>query len=308
MLLFLLNRLYQSIYVILGVTLVVFLILHIAGDPVQLFLPPGATTEMIEEYRQALGLNDPIYIQYFNFIKGIAVGDFGKSFYYNESAMHLVMERFPATLELTAASVVMTIIVGFPAGIISAVMRNSKTDFAIRMMALIGQCVPVFWIALLLIIVFSVKLHILPTSGRGTLLHLIMPAFALGLYSAASTARLLRSSMLEVLSKDYILVARAKGLSKKVVILKHTLKNAVSAVMTVLGMHIAGLLGGAVITETVFAWPGIGRLAIQSINNRDFAVVEAVVILIAVSYVAINLLVDICYAIINPRIKLTRGG
>ncbi len=288
--------------------MVVFLILHIAGDPVQLFLPPGASTEMIEEYRQALGLNDPIWVQYLRFLKGLVVGDFGKSFYYNEPAMKLVMERFPATLQLTFASMIMTIAIGFPAGIISAVMRNSKTDFVIRILALLGQCVPVFWIGILLIILFSVKLHWLPTSGRGTFLHLLMPAFALGMYSAATTTRLLRSSMLEILNKEYILVARAKGLHPYFVILKHALKNAVSAVLTVLGMHIAGLLGGAVITETVFAWPGIGRLAVQSINNRDFAVVEAVVILISVSYVTINLLVDICYAIINPRIKLNGGG
>lgn len=295
--------------VLFGVTLVVFVILRLSGDPVDLYLPPGASPEMVERYREALGLSESIPVQYAKFLQGLFSGDLGQSYYYNEPALDVVLERFPATLELTAASVLVTIIIGVPAGIVAAVMRNSKTDYLIRVAALLGQCVPVFWIGIILIIIFAVKLHWLPTSGRGTWEHLVMPAFALGLYSAATTARLLRSSMLEVMNKEYVLVARAKGLSKAKVVLKHALKNAISAVITVLGLHIAGLLGGAIVTETVFAWPGIGRLIVQSINNRDFTVVQTAVMLIALCYVVINLLVDVCYALINPRVKLHgRGG
>jgi len=297
------------VIVLFGVTLVVFVILRLSGDPVDLYLPPGASPEMVERYREALGLSESIPVQYAKFLQGLFSGDLGQSYYYNEPALDVVLERFPATLELTAASVLVTIIIGVPAGIVAAVMRNSKTDYLIRVAALLGQCVPVFWIGIILIIIFAVKLHWLPTSGRGTWEHLVMPAFALGLYSAATTARLLRSSMLEVMNKEYVLVARAKGLSKAKVVLKHALKNAISAVITVLGLHIAGLLGGAIVTETVFAWPGIGRLIVQSINNRDFTVVQTAVMLIALCYVVINLLVDVCYALINPRVKLHgRGG
>lgn len=300
---FILNRLFQSIFVIIGVTFVVFIVLQMAGDPVMLFLPPTATTEMVEEYREALGFNDPIIIQYLRFLGKAAIGDFGHSFYFNQPALELLLERLPATLELTAAGLIMAILIGVPAGIISAVMRNSKTDFVIRILALLGQCVPVFWLGIMLIMIFSVQLNWLPTSGRGTFLHLLMPAFALGLFTSVSITRLLRSGMIETLNKEYILVARAKGLKKAVIVLKHALKNAIGSVLTILGLQIASLLGGAVIIETIFAWPGIGRLAIQSISNRDFAVVEVVVILMAVSFVLINLLVDICYALINPRIR-----
>lgn len=300
---YILQRLYQSIFVVIGVTLVVFLVLQLAGDPVLLFLPPGATAEVVEEYRQSLGFNDPLYVQYFRFLSGAVTGDFGKSYYYNQPAMQMVLERLPATVELTIAGMLVAILWGLPAGIVSAVKRNTQADMVIRIFALLGQCVPVFWLGIMMILLFSVELHWLPTSGRGTLAQLIMPAVSLGLFTSATITRLLRSAMIEILNKEYILVARAKGLSKKIVVLKHALKNAVSSVLTILGLQVAALLGGAVITETVFAWPGIGRLAVQSIYNRDFSVVEAVVVLMAVSFVLINLLVDICYAVIDPRIR-----
>lgn len=303
MLRYVLQRLYQSIFVIVGVTLVVFLVLQLAGDPVLLFLPPGAPMEMAEEYREALGFNDPLYVQYFHFLAGAVNGDFGTSYYYKQPAMKMVLERLPATVELTLAGMIVAILWGVPAGIISAIKRNTRTDLIIRVIALLGQCIPVFWLGIMMIFLFAVELHWLPTSGRGTLAQLVMPAISLGLFTSATITRLLRSSMIEILNKEYILVARAKGLSKKLVVLKHALKNAVSSVLTILGLQVAALLGGAVITETVFAWPGIGRLAVQSIYNRDFSVVEAVVVLMAVSFVLVNLLVDICYAIIDPRIR-----
>ncbi|MED4957590.1 ABC transporter permease [Paenibacillus macerans] len=306
--LYILRRLYQSVLVIIGVTLLVFLLLRLTGDPVELFLPPGASEEMLQSYREDLGLNDPFFVQYAHFLKGAVTGDFGNSYYYNEPAMKLVLERLPATMELTAASVFITVLLGGPAGILAALFHNRTPDYIVRLLALLGQCLPLFWVGIVLMIVFAVKLHLLPTSGRGSVEHLILPAFALSLHSAATTARLLRSSMLETLNKEYILVARARGLGRGKIVLKHALKNALSAVITMLGMNIAGLLGGAVITETVFAWPGVGRLAIQAINNRDFTVVEAVVIMMAASYVLINLLVDICYALLNPKIKYGNGG
>jgi len=305
---YILHRFYQSLLVIVGVTLVTFLILHFLGDPVQLLLPPGASAEMMDRHREQLGLNDPLPLQYLRMLSGLVAGDIGDSYYYKESALAVVLERFPATLELTAAGLVMALVLGIPAGIVSAMFHNKKTDYGIRILALLGQCVPIFWVGILLIILFAVTLHWLPTSGRGSWQQVILPAFALGLYPAAAIIRLLRSSMLEVLNKPYILVARAKGLSKRSIILKHSLKNALSSVVTVLGLHIADMLGGAIVIETVFAWPGIGRLAIQSINNRDFTVVVGVVILVAICYVVINLLVDIVYAILNPRIKLQKEG
>jgi len=300
---YIIKRLLQSIIVLIGITFVVFFVLNLAGDPVELMMPPGATIEDIEMAREEMGFNDPVLVQYFRFLKGLCVGDFGDSYYYDEPAIHIVLERLPATLELTFASFLIAILWGIPAGVISAVKRNSKTDFIVRIIALIGQCIPVFWLGIMMIMLFSVKLNWLPTSGRGTMLHLIMPAFCLGLFSSASITRLLRSGMLEVLNKDYIKVARAKGLSKRIVVMKHAFKNALSSVLTILGLQVALLLGGAVITETVFAWPGIGRLAVNSIHNRDFMVVEAVVILMAVGFVLINLLVDILYSVIDPRVK-----
>lgn len=304
---YLANRIVQSLLVILGVTVLVFLLLRLTGDPVTLFLSPGASAEEVQQYRERLGLNDPLALQYLHFLKNAVTGQFGDSYYYDEPAMELVLERLPATLELTAVSVAITIALGIPAGIIAAVYQNSGKDVLIRFVALLAQCVPMFWLGILLMILFAVRLHWLPTSGRGTWEHVIMPAFALALGPTATAVRLLRSSMLEVLGKDYILVARSKGLGRFTIIARHALKNAISGVITVLGMHIAGLLGGAIITETIFSWPGVGRLVIQSISNRDFTVVQAAVILMACSYVLINLLVDIAYALLNPRVRYSKG-
>lgn len=297
------RRVLHSILVVIGVTLVVFLVLQLAGDPVELMLPPSATLEQIEEYRQTMGFNDPVLIQYLRFLKGAAVGDFGQSYYYDEPALKIVLEKLPATIELAVGGLIIAILWGIPSGMISAVKRNSKTDMVIRIIALLGQCIPVFWLGLMLIMLFSVKLHWLPSSGRGSILNLIMPAFTLGVFTSSTIVRLLRSSMIEILGKDYITVAKAKGLRNKIVVLKHAFKNALGSVLTILGLQIAALLGGSVITETVFGWPGVGRLAVQSIYARDFMVVEAVVCIMAVGFVLVNLIVDLCYSIINPRIK-----
>ncbi len=300
---YIIKRLLQSVIVLIGITCVVFFVLNLAGDPVELLMPPGATPQDIEIAREEMGFNDPVIVQYLRFLKGISVGDFGNSYFYDEPAISIVLERFPATLELTFASFIIALLWGIPAGVISAVKRNSKTDVVVKILALLGQCVPVFWLGIMMIMLFSVKLQWLPTSGRGSFLHLIMPAVCLGIFSSATITRLLRSGMIEILNKDFIRVARAKGLSNSVVVMKHAFKNALSSVLTILGLQIASLLGGSIITETVFGWPGIGRLAVESIHNRDFLVVEAVVILMAIVFVFINLLVDILYSVIDPRVK-----
>lgn len=301
---FLAKRLLQSLIAIWGVTLIVFLVLNVAGDPVALMLPPTASFEEIQALSEKLGYDEPILIQYWHFLKRAAIGDFGMSYYYKEPALSVVLERVPATVTLACVSFSLALFVSIPAGIFSAVKRNSRADAVIRSLTLLGQCIPAFWLGIMAMLLFSVKLRWLPTSGFSSWKSLIMPSTTLGLFTAATITRLLRSNMIEVLGKEYIDTARAKGLRELSVILKHGFKNGLSSVLTVVGLQFATLLGGAVITETVFSWPGIGRLLVQSIHNSDFMVVEVIVILMATAFVAINLIVDILYGVINPRIKL----
>jgi peptide/nickel transport system permease protein len=301
---YLAKRLGQSLIAVLGITLVVFLVLNLAGDPAELMLPPSASRADIDLMREEMGFNDPIIVQYGRFLKGAVVGDFGMSYNYNEPAMDIVLERLPATMMLAGAALLISLVLGIPAGIISSIKRNTKTDTVIRSIALLGQCIPAFWLGIMLILLFSVKLKWLPTSGNDSIKSLLMPAFTLGVFTAATITRLLRSNMLEVMSKEYIDVAKAKGLSGYIVVMKHAFKNAFSSILTVLGLQVASLLGGAVITETVFGWPGIGRLAVQSITNSDFMVVEVIVFIMAICFTIVNFVVDILYCIINPRIKM----
>lgn len=298
------KRLLQSIIAILGVTLVVFLVLNVAGDPVTLMLPANASFEEIEALKAKLGYDDPVFVQYFRFLGNALRGDFGLSYNYYQPALSVVLERVPATATLALAAFAVSLLISIPAGIVAAVRRNSKTDAVIRTLALLGQCVPAFWLGIMLMLLFSVKLKLLPTSGFESWSALILPAATLGLFSAATFTRMLRSNMIEVMGKEYIDTARSKGLSERVVVWKHAFKNALSSLLTVMGLQIAGLLGGAVITETVFAWPGIGRLLVQSINNSDFNVVEVIVILMATSFVVINFIVDVLSCVVNPRIQL----
>lgn len=301
---YILKRLAQSVFVVLGITVVVFCVLHLSGDPVQLMVPPSASQAEVEKMRQTMGFNDPLYVQYFRFLAGAAAGDFGQSYYYNEPAMKVVLERLPATAMLASAAMLIALLVSIPAGIISAVKRNSKADSLIRSLALLGQCIPSFWLGIMLILLFSVQLHLLPTGGNQTSSSIIMPAITLGCFSAASITRILRSSMIEIMGKEYITVAVSKGLPERIVIMKHAFKNAFSSIMTMVGMQFASLLGGSVITETVFSWPGVGRLIVQSITNNDFMVVEATVVLLACAFVVINFIVDVLYCVINPRIRM----
>jgi peptide/nickel transport system permease protein len=301
---FLVRRLLQSLVVLFGVSFVVFAILHLTGDPALVLLPPDASAEDVRRFREAMGFNDPFFVQYARFLKGALQGDFGQSIRHGEPAFGLVLERMPATFELAGAALLLALCLAIPAGIISAVRRNSPVDYVATVVALFGQSLPTFWLGIMLILVFSVQFHLLPSSGRGTLEHLILPAVTLGLFTTARITRLTRSGMLEVLNQDYIRTARAKGVSDPPVVWKHALKNAAIPIVTIVGIELGTLLGGSVITETIFAWPGVGRLSVQAIANRDYPVVQAAVFLLATTFVLVNLVVDVVYTYLDPRIRL----
>ena len=268
-----------------------------------LMLPADASKQEIVQLRHQLGFDQPLPVQYLHFVSNAIKGDFGESLYYHVPVLNLIMERLPASLELAFASMFIALAVSLPIGIISAVYRGSALDMGSMLAALFGLSMPHFWLGIMLILIFSVKLGWLPTSGRGSLAQLIMPATALGLSLMAMFARLTRSVMLEVLNLDYIRTARAKGLGEFMVIGKHALKNALIPLVTVAGMQFGFLIGGTVIIETVFAWPGVGRLVVQAIFNRDYPLVQAIVLVLAVIFVLVNLLVDILYVYLDPRIS-----
>lgn len=297
-----------SILVLLGVTLIVFFTLRISGDPVALLLREGnPSAEDIETLRRSLHLDRPLYEQYFQFVAGAVTGDFGNSLRYKTPAFNEVMDRMPATIELALAAYFFALLIAFPLGILSAVKRGGGVDFFSRLVSLIGISFPSFWLGLLLILVFGVKLRWLPVSGRGDgivseIESLIMPAVTLGLIFSATLTRLIRSSMLEVLNSDYIRTARAKGLRETIVLVRHALRNALIPVVTLAGLQFGFLLSGSVVVEVVFSWPGVGRLAVDAINNRDYPVVQACVTLFGAILILANLAVDISYAVIDPRI------
>jgi len=300
---YLVRRLAQSLLVLLGVSFVVFFILHLTGDPALVLLPPDATAQDIQEFREKMGFNDPFLVQYGRFLRGALRGDFGRSVRHDEPAFDLVAERLPATLELAGAALLIALALAIPAGIVSAVRRNSLVDYVSTVVALLGQSMPTFWLGIMLILVFSVRFSLLPSSGRGTLEHLILPAITLGLFTTARITRLTRSGMLEVLNQDYIRTARAKGMANPPVVWKHALKNAAIPIVTIVGIELGTLLGGSVITETIFAWPGVGRLSVQAIYNRDYPVVQAAVFLLSTTFVVVNLVVDVLYTYLDPRIR-----
>ncbi len=301
---YLLRRGWQSILVLFGVSVVVFLILHLTGDPALLLLPPDASAEDIAKFRREMGFDDPMAVQYLRFLRGALRGDFGESVRHGEPAMGLVVERLPATFELAGAGLLLALCLAIPTGIVSAVRRNTAVDYVSTVLALLGQAMPTFWLGIMLILLFSVRLSWLPSSGRGDLEHLILPAITLGLFTTARITRLTRSGMLEVLGQDYIRTARAKGMSEPPVVWKHALKNASIPIVTIVGIELGTLLGGSVITETIFAWPGVGRLSVQAIFNRDYPVVQAAVFLLAATFVLVNFLVDVLYTYLDPRIRL----
>jgi peptide/nickel transport system permease protein len=299
---YLIRRLGRAIFALWGISTIVFVVLRLSGDPAMLLLPQEASVEDVMRLRHDLGLDDPILLQYLRFLGNSVVGNFGESLRHREPAMALVRSHLWATLELSFAAFFIAAVVAVPIGILAAVKPQSLHDQAVMTLTLIGQSAPTFWIGIMLILAFGLELRWFPIGGRGTLAHLVMPALTLGAFAMASIARLTRSAMLDVLRLDYINTARAKGLGNRRVIWKHALKNAAIPVVTIMGLQFGALLGGAVVTETVFSWPGIGRLAIQGIYNRDYPVVQASVFIAAGFFVVINFVVDLLYTILDPRI------
>jgi peptide/nickel transport system permease protein len=293
----------KILLVLLGVVTIVFFTSRLTGDPATMIFGTTTSDAQIAAYRTAMGWDQPILLQYGAFLVSLSRFDFGDSFYYRQSAVKVVLERMPATIELAFAALVFAVVSGMVAGIIAAVFRGTVIDTLIMSTAIFWRSMPIFWSALMLIFIFSVQLRWLPSLGRESLLHLILPAFSLGVIQAAQIARLSRSSMIDILGLDFIRTATAKGVARHVVILKHALRNALLPVVTLVGLQLGALLGGAVIAETIFSWPGVGRLVITAILQRDFPVVQVAVLLIAFIFVAINLIIDLLYPFIDPRVK-----
>ena len=303
---FIIRRTLYAIITLLILSLTIFLVVRLTGDPVSLLAEPGARAEDLDRVRTEWGLNRPLPVQYLSFLHNIATGQLGKSFNYEMPVSQLYFQRLPNSLELALAASLISFLVGIPAGLISAVRVNTAWDNLGKIVALLGLAVPGFWLGLVLILVFSVWLGWLPTSGQGGWQHLIMPALALGWYFAASLLRLTRSSMLEVLRSEYIKLARLKGLPGIAVIAMHAFKNALIPVLTLAGINLVIMINAGVIIEVIFAWPGIGRLLYEGIFQRDFPLVQGIVLLAGIMIFAINLIIDILYAYIDPRIRLTK--
>ncbi len=302
---YVIRRAWQSLTILLGVSIVVFGLMHLSGDPIRLLAPIDTTAEELEALRKLHGLDRPVLVQYWNFLSGVLRGDFGKSLRSGENALHLALERVPATGKLALTALAFSLIVALPFGVLAAVKRNTWIDRTVMGAALIGQSMPVFWLGILLILVFAVNLGVLPATGtRAGWRSLILPGITLGMFNMARTARLLRSELLEILHAEYIVTARAKGMSARVILWRHAFRNAVIPLVTLIGLDLGALLAGSVITETIFAWPGIGRLAVNAIYGRDYPVVQATVLVVASIYVVINFLVDLSYAFLNPRVRL----
>ena len=300
---YILRSLIQLFLVTWAVATTAFLLVFMSGDPVMLMVPMTATREEIEALRDAFGLNQPLWIQYARYMVRAVQGDFGVSIKAGQPALNLVMERIPATLELGLAGMILASVVGIGVGVLSALKRDSWIDAAGRVLALGSQAMPIFWLGLLLIIIFAVKLRVLPPFGRGGLKELILPAITMATYNIPLILRLTRSTFFDVLYQDYIRTARAKGLPERVVVFVHILRNAAIPLVTVLGMNFGRILGGAIVTETVFAWPGVGSLSIDAIFTADYPVIMAATIILVVSVVVVNFLTDLTYAVLDPRIR-----
>ena len=298
------DKLLHTVIVLVCVLTLVFVVLHLTGDPVMMLLPPNSSREEIEALTRTLGLDQPLHVQYGRFVARVVRGDFGTSLQHQQPAMGLVLERLPASMLLAISALVLALAVAVPLGIVAASYRGTAFDYLAVGFAAIGQSAPIFWTGLMLMLVFSVLLQLLPTTGYGTWQHLIMPAVTLASYPMAAMARLVRSGMLEVLDADYVRTARAKGVPERYVVIKHALKNAAMPIVTVIGLQFGLLLGGAIVCEMIFAWPGVGRLMIFAIYNRDFPLVEASVFVMAMVFILANLLVDLCYAWLDPRVKV----
>src|SRR5215467_13817374 len=303
---FIVRRIGYALLSVVVLSLTIFVFVRLTGDPAVLLVEPGASKGDIEAVRTDLGLDRPLFVQYALFVKGLVRGDFGRSFYYRTPVLDLYLERLPNSLLLALVAMAFSLAIGIPSGILAAVRVNGWWDSAGKLFALLGLSMPSFWVGLLLILFFSVYLGWLPSSGSGTPWHVLMPAFALGWYFAAAHMRLTRSSMLEVLGSEYVKLARLKGLPEMRVIAKHAFKNALIPVLTLAGINLVIMVNVAVVVETVFAWPGVGRLLYEGIAFRDFPVVQAVVLLGGAMIIVVNLAIDILYAVIDPRIRFER--
>lgn len=306
---FIVRRLVHAIPVLLGVATLVFLLIHLVpGDPVQAMLGDTAAPADIARLRAQLGLDRPLYAQFLAFLVGTATGDLGTSLRTREPVLQSVVSRLPATAELALAAVSIAVILAIPLGVVAAVRARTRVDRAATLLALVGASMPSFWLGPLLALVFSIELGWLPVSGRGTLAHLVLPAITLSAPLAAVLMRLTRASVIEELRELYVLAARARGASPARAVLRHALRNSLVPVTTVLGLQVGSVFTGAVITETIFGWPGVGRLLVQSIGFRDYPMVQGCILLIAVIYVSVNLLVDVLYGVLDPRIRMDHAG
>jgi len=303
MLAFVLKRLLYGLISLIGITFLVFSLLYLTGDPVQLMMPPDATVQEVEDARVRLGFDQPFLVQYFNFVGKLARFDLGDSLIRRVPVSELIKEYFPNTLLLATTAYLFALLVAVPAGVFAAIKRNSVFDLLISMVVLIGQAAPAYWVALMFVLFFSVQLGWFPTGGMGTFRHLVGPALSVGIFSMSRIARMARSSMLDVLRQDYIRTAKSQGISDRLIYFKFALKSAAIPIITLVGVEYAVLFGGSLIAETIFSWPGIGRLIVQSVYARDYPVVQGVVILFACTVFLVNLIVDLLYSYLDPRIK-----
>ena len=288
---------------LVGVVAVVFVLLHLSGDPTYILLPLEATEEQRAAFRHHYGLDRPLAVQFAVYLERCLRGDFGQSFSFQVPALSVVLQRLPATLELTLAALLLAVALAVPAGVLAATRRGTRYDRGLMGLVLVGQSVPTFWLGMMMILIVAVRFHLLPVSGRGTVAQLVMPAVALSLWLVALLARVTRSEMLEVLAQDYVRTARAKGISEPGIARRHALRNALLPILTVVGLQFGGLLGGAVMTETVFAWPGVGTMILDAILKKDYPVVLAGVMVVALGFIVINLMLDLLYSALDPRIR-----
>jgi peptide/nickel transport system permease protein len=300
---YIVGRVVQAIVSMVVVSIIVFGLVRLSGDPIQIMMPAEATQADIELMRNALGLDRPWAVQYGRFVTRVLHGDLGKSVRFRRPALDLIAERYAATLELGGLAVLVVIALAIPVGVYAAVRRGSALDYTARAFAALGQAVPPFWLGLVLVLIFGVMLHVLPTSGRGTPLHVLLPGITLGWFAVAGLMRLTRSSMLDVLGSEYVKLARIKGLPERQVVWKHAFKNAALPVVTFAALLFVALLNGSIIVETVFSWPGLGLLVMEAVDSRDYPIVQAVVLFLSAMYIGVNLLVDVLYAYLNPKIR-----
>jgi peptide/nickel transport system permease protein len=303
---YLVQRVLGAVLVIFGVSVLAFGLMFLSGDPATALAGDNWSRQQIDEFRHLMGFDRPWYEQYWSFLSNAVRGDFGLSLRQYQPVFGLLTDRIPATLELTGAALCLSVLLSIPIGVLSAARRESVYDRLAMLLALAGQSMPVFWVGTMLILIFGVALQWLPVAGSGDLAHLVLPAVTLGLFSVARNARLVRSSMLEVLGADYVRTARAKGLPGQAVLMRHAFRNALLPIVTVFGLDVGALVGGAVITETIFAWPGVGRLTVEAVLGKDLPLVQGAVVVLAASFVLINLLVDLLYGYLDPRVRLAQ--